>query len=146
MQKIEYYAPSVLRHSMAAVMLWFSFQQFMNATVWTAYVPDSAVSLTHLSAVTLVYINAIIEAVLGLALVFSRYTRLAALLLALHLFDIMYIVGYGEIGVRDFGLAFGTLVVAMNAVDPLASGYRSREVASSVESVPLQERPRPLIR
>ena len=126
MQKIEYYAPSVLRYSMAVVILWFSLQQFMHAEVWTAYVPDSAVSLTHLSAVTLVYFNAIVEAVLGLALVFTRYTRLAALLLALHLFDIMYIVGYGEIGVRDFGLAFATLVVAMSPADPLASGYRAR--------------------
>ena len=29
----------------------------------------------------------------------------------------MYVVGYGEIGVRDFGLALATLVVSMNGPD-----------------------------
>ena len=35
----------------------------------------------------------------------------------------MYIVGYGEIGVRDFGLAMATLVVFMNGSDFLSVSY-----------------------
>jgi hypothetical protein len=31
----------------------------------------------------------------------------------------MYVVGYGEIGVRDFGLAVATFVVFMNGSDVL---------------------------
>jgi len=116
---MEKYASSVLRYGMSAVILWFSFQQFADPQTWTAYVPDSAVSLSHLSASTLVYFNAAFELVFGLMLVFGWQTRIAALLLALHLFDIMYVVGYGEIGVRDFGLAVATLVVCMNGPDIL---------------------------
>lgn len=122
--RIEFYAPSVLRYGMTFVILWFSLQQFMHAAVWTAYVPDSAVTMTHMSAVSLVYVNAVIEGVLGLLLLFGWQSRIVALLLALHLFDIMYVVGYGEIGVRDFGLAVATLVVAMNGPDPLALSNR----------------------
>ena len=126
LQKIEYYAPSVLRYGMTAVILWFSLQQFLHSVTWTAYVPDSAVAITHLSAVTLVYFNAVLEGVLGLMLLFGWQTRIVALLLALHLFDIMYVVGYGEIGVRDFGLAVATLVVSMNGHDPLTLRGSSR--------------------
>ena len=121
MQKIisflELYASSVLRYGMTAVILWFSTQQLMHASVWTAYVPDSVVAMTHLNAIMLVYINATFELVFGVLLLLGWQTRIVAFLLAVHLFDIMYTVGYGEIGVRDFGLAVATLVVFMNGPD-----------------------------
>ena len=116
---METYAPSVLRYGMVAVILWFGLQQLTNAQVWTAYVPDSIVSMTHMSALTLVYFNGVFEVVFGFLLALGWQTRIVALLLALHLFDIMYTVGYGEIGVRDFGLAVATLVVFMNGPDLL---------------------------
>ena len=124
--RLEQYAPSVLRYGMSAVILWFSLQQFMHPDAWTAYVPDSAVALSHLSAMTLVYFNATFELVFGLLLVFGYQVRIVALLLALHLFDIMYVVGYGEIGVRDFGLALATLVVSMNGPDILSAQKKKR--------------------
>jgi len=108
------------------VVLWFSIQQFLHNSVWTAYIPDSIVSLTHMSAPTLVLLNAIFELVFGLALMFGWYTRLASLLLALHLFDIMWVVGYGEIGVRDLGLAIGTFVVFMNGPDIFCINQRKK--------------------
>ena len=77
--------PVVLRYSMAAVILWFGIQQFLHTETWTAYVPDSATALTHLSATTLVYINGTFEVLFGFLLVFGIQVRLTALLLALHL-------------------------------------------------------------
>jgi len=115
--KLQTNAPVVLRYGLAAVILWFSFQQFLHNSIWTAYIPDSAVALSGLSAGTLVFINATFELIFGVLLVFGWQTRIAALLLALHLFDIMYVVGYGEIGVRDFGLALALLVIFMNGPD-----------------------------
>ncbi|MFZ1020168.1 MAG: DoxX family membrane protein [Minisyncoccia bacterium] len=141
MQKIilflETYSGSVLRLAMAAVILWFSAAQFSNASQWTAYVPDSVVSTTGLSAIALVYFNAVFELVFGLLLLFGWQTRLVAFLLTAHLFDIMYIVGYGEIGVRDFGLAFATFVVFMNGADPLCVQNKKRK-QKIVETIPQQ--------
>jgi|GEM_PF-337596 uncharacterized membrane protein YphA (DoxX/SURF4 family) len=135
MQKIilflERYASAVLRYGMVAVILWFSLQQFFHADAWTAYVPDSAVSMTHLSAITLVYFNAVFEFVFGILLLFGWQTRVVALLLALHLFDIMYVVGYGEIGVRDFGLAVATFAVFMNGQDILCIQQKPARNAES---------------
>lgn len=115
----ERYSKSVLRYGMVAVILWFSTQQFLHTQDWTAYVPDSAVAMTHVSAINLVYFNAVFELVFGVLLLIGWQTRIAALLLSLHLFDIMYVVGYGETGVRDFGLAVATFVVFMNGPDLL---------------------------
>jgi len=114
---IETNAPTVLRLGISAVILWFSFAQFTQNEQYTAYIPDSVVAFTHIQATTLVFINALFELIFGLALVFGFKTRIVATLLALHLFDIMWTVGYGEIGIRDFGLAVATLVVAMNGPD-----------------------------
>jgi uncharacterized membrane protein YphA (DoxX/SURF4 family) len=114
---IETNAGTVLRLGMSVVILWFSLQQFIHGDQYTAYVPDSIVALSHMSASTIVFFNALFELVFGLMLAFGWKVRIAALLLALHLFDIMYTVGYGEIGVRDFGLAIATLVVWMNGSD-----------------------------
>lgn len=116
---LEAYAPAVLRYGMAIVVLWFSVAQFLDPVNFSAYVPDSAVAISGLSATTLVYFNAIFELVFGLLLLFGIQTRISALLLSLHLFDIMYVVGYGEIGVRDLGLAIATFVVFMNGSDVL---------------------------
>jgi uncharacterized membrane protein YphA (DoxX/SURF4 family) len=123
-QNMEVYGPSVLRYGMSIVMLWFSAAQFINPVNFTAYVPDSIVSLSGLSADTLVFFNAIFELVFGTMLLFGFWIRLSAILLSLHLFDIMYVVGYGEIGVRDFGLALATLVVGMNGADELSIDKR----------------------
>ncbi|MCX6753103.1 MAG: DoxX family membrane protein [Candidatus Nomurabacteria bacterium] len=122
---LEKNSGAVLRYGMSFVILWFSIQQFLHANIWTAYVPDSAVAMTHLSAITLVYFNAVFELVFGIMLVLGWQTRLAALLLSLHLFDIMYVVGYGEIGIRDLGLAIATFVIFMNGADYLC--YQTKE-------------------
>lgn len=134
-KKLERYAPCVLRYTMSAVILWFGFQQFLHTDAWTAYVPDSVVAMTGVSAVVLVYVNAVFEVVFGFLLVFGWQTRIVSLLLALHLLDIMYVVGYGEIGVRDFGLAMATLVVFMNGPDVLSG---RKELENKTVDIPKQ--------
>ncbi len=144
---IETYAASVLRYGLSAVILWFSLAQFLHNAQWTAYVPDSAVALTGLSANTLVFFNALFEAVFGILLVFGVQTRIVALLLSLHLFDIMYVVGYGEIGVRDFGLAVATLVISMNGPDKLCAQQKKKraEVMPTIVEDPFGRPPRKFV-
>jgi uncharacterized membrane protein YphA (DoxX/SURF4 family) len=138
MQKIisflERYAASVLRYGLAAVILWFSLEQFLHNSLWTAYIPPSIVVMTGISAAILVFFNAVFELVFGIALVLGWQTRIVALLLALHLFDIMYVVGYGEIGARDFGLAVATLAIFMNGSDPLCIQQKRKK--QSMQAAP----------
>ncbi|MEI6316233.1 MAG: DoxX family membrane protein [bacterium] len=122
---LKLWAGPVLRYVMSAVILWFGIQQFLHTEAWTAYIPDSIVAITGVSATVLVYVNAVFEVLFGFLLLIGWQTRIVALLLGLHLLDIMWVVGYGEIGVRDFGLAMALLVVCMNGADFLSLDYKN---------------------
>ena len=67
-------------------------------------------------------LNGAMELVLAIALTVGFYTRLAALVLGLHLGVIAFSVGKdidAAIGMRDAALALGTLAVALNDADAL---------------------------
>ncbi len=117
LDKYEEYAPLVLRIGISIVFLWFGFSQFKSPGSWTGMVPDYAVSLSHMSAKTLVNINGVIEIVLATLLLLGLYTRLASLLLTLHLLHITTILGYGAIAARDLALAIATFSIFLRGAD-----------------------------
>src|SRR5574343_292865 len=115
--KFKPYSPVLLRIGIALVFLWFGINQMIDVKSWVDFVPESVVKMSGLNVTTLVYLNGIFEIVFGVAMLFGYYTRLAALALAIHMFEITYVVGYDSIGVRDFGLSIATFVVFMNGAD-----------------------------
>jgi uncharacterized membrane protein YphA (DoxX/SURF4 family) len=78
------------------------------------------VAITGFSVMMFVKLNGIFEIVMGTLLLVGWQVRWVALLLSLHLFGIMYTVGYNEIGVRDFGLAVALFSIFMHGSDPLS--------------------------
>lgn len=119
MKYVKLFAPSVLRYGIALVVLWFGVQQFIQPDQWIAFIPPSITTLLGINPLLLVYGNATFEVLFGLLLLFGWRTRFVALLLTLHLFDIMWVVGYGQIGTRDFGLSVAALSIFMNGTDVL---------------------------
>ena len=109
MDRYQKYAPKVLRLGLSLVFIWFGTQQILHTAMWTGLIPAWIVSISHLSAHTLVLFNGSFEIVFGLCLLFGYFTRVAALLLALHMLDITYVVGYNDVGVRDFGLSMAAV-------------------------------------
>ena len=120
MKMLKPFSPVVLRIGIAAVFLWFGFDQFIHTTDWIGYVPQSIRDILHLSPTTLVYMNGLFEITFGLALFLGFYTRFVAFLLALHLMDITFIVGYSSIGIRDFGLSIAVIAIWLNGRDFLS--------------------------
>ena len=114
--RISLYSPVVLRTGLVLLFLWFGLSQIMNPGDWVAWVPQWTESL-GLSAATVVLLNGLFEVVLGVLLAIGFYTRIAALLLSLHLLFIAYEIGYNDIGVRDFALAVATLSLALSTPD-----------------------------
>lgn len=104
-------APVVLRFGIVVLFLWFGLSQVTNPAGWTAWLPAWTQQLP-VAGTTLVLLNGIFETVLGIALAAGFLTRVAATLLALHLFFVAYEIGYNDIGVRDFCLAVATAAVA----------------------------------
>jgi uncharacterized membrane protein YphA (DoxX/SURF4 family) len=116
MEKLKTFAPIFLRISMSLVILWFGVEQIIDAPSWLGFLPSWTTALP-LSQITLVHVNGIFEIVFGTFLLLGFYTRIVALLLALHLFDIAYIVGYDAIGIRDLGLALSTTAIFLYGAD-----------------------------
>ncbi len=111
------WAPVVLRFTMCAVFLYFGITQLTSPEVWTGLVPEWLTNLTGMSASTFVTINAIFEIVASVLLLLGAFVRPVATLLFLHLLGIAFTLGFNPLGVRDFGLAFATLAVAIYGND-----------------------------
>lgn len=107
----EKYGWVVLRAGMSLVMLWFGFSQIMNATKWINLIPEWTSFLG--APETIVLYNGAFEILAGILLFLGMFTRIVSSLLALHLFSILFTVGYGPTGVRDFGLCIAFLSLAL---------------------------------
>jgi len=104
---------TILRLGLSAVFLWFGFSQLLDGLNWVAYIPDWAVNTFHLPPAMLVLANGLAEVILGALLAMGIWTRIVALLLALHLALITFTLGISPTGVRDFGLVLATLSLAV---------------------------------
>jgi len=110
-------APVVLRIGLSLVLLWFGWQQLSDPGSWAAVVPPFYTDPSGLSAQTFVLINGWFEIIFGTLLLLGIFSRITALLLALHMLHITFTVGYNGIGVRDFGLAMGMIAVFLQGPD-----------------------------
>jgi uncharacterized membrane protein YphA (DoxX/SURF4 family) len=114
----------LLRISLALLFLWFGVNQLYSPANWTGFVPEQISSI--ISAGTIVFLNGILEVILGLTLLVGIYTRLSALILALHLFPIALSMGYSAITIRDLGLALATLSIVFLGPDSLSLDSKFR--------------------
>ena len=111
-----------LRWGMAAVLLYSGISQIFAPTNWTGYLPQllSQGSL----GVPIILFNGAIEIFFGLMLAFGFYTRIAALLMALHLLGITVSIGFTATGVRDFGLTIALLSLVLLKADKYGVDYK----------------------
>ncbi|MFT4261246.1 MAG: DoxX family membrane protein [Candidatus Woesearchaeota archaeon] len=113
--KMKSLAIPSLRYAMGLVFIYFGSNQLMNPNRWTALVPDWIQNIV--SANTVVTMNGIFEIIFGILLILGLFTKLASLLLALHLVGITIGMGYNPVGVRDFGLTIATFAIFVSDVD-----------------------------
>lgn len=118
-QNFPQYAPAVVRIGIALVVIWFGVQQLSDPTSWMKVLPEWTLSLP-IDQIGLIYFNGWFEIVFGIALLVGFYTRWVALLVSLHLLHITTVVGYGGIGVRDFGLTLAAFGIFLNGRDKLS--------------------------
>jgi uncharacterized membrane protein YphA (DoxX/SURF4 family) len=104
---------TLLRFGFVFVFVWFASQQILHTGMWTGLIPKWILSMTGVSAMSFVFINAAFEAVGAILLALNLWTPIVALLLSLHVFTIAYDLGLNAIGVRDIGLAVSLLSLAL---------------------------------
>ena len=122
---------TVLRIGLAFVFIWFGVMQLQAPAHWTSFLPSFLKSMP-ISGVTFVLLNGVFEIVAGILIAIGAWTRITALLLALHLFGIAGTIGLTAVGVRDIGLSVATLALAIGG----AGGFSVDEKAE--QSLPLR--------
>ena len=100
------------RISLALVFLYFGISQLTSPEQFVGWLPAEA-TLFPFSDTTLIILNGGLELFAGILLLLGLFSRLAALILGLHLLAITISIGYTEIGVRDFGLAIATIALSL---------------------------------
>lgn len=106
------YSSVVLRFGLGAVLLWFGLSQLIAPVAWTSFLPSWIAGI--ITPETFVIINGLSEVVLGVMLLGGIFTRIIAILTALHLASILFSVGYSsDIAVRDFGLMMAAIALAL---------------------------------
>lgn len=123
-EKNQKYGSVIIRIGISLVFLWFGISQLYDPSSWTAFVPDYATNMIPVAATTLVFLNGLFEVVFAGLLITGFFTRISALLLALHMAHIITVVGYNEIAVRDFGIFMGALSVFFTGPDFLTIDNR----------------------
>ena len=115
------YAQSVVRYGVALVFLLFGVWQLVDPSSWLGYVP----SYVPFNPTIAVYMNGVIDMVLGIVLTIGFLTRVSAILAALHLAIITISLGLNEIAVRDLGLVIVLVGVFLNGPDRLCLDKRN---------------------
>ena len=131
---VKEYAPVIVRYGVSFLFLWFGISQLLFPSDFLGWLPfwahhhsgqmhgmDGMMhNFMHSSNVTdynLVLVNGIFETTFGLLLLLGLSTRLTALILAIHMLHITIIVGYNDVGVRDFVLTLAAVSVFLNGTD-----------------------------
>lgn len=120
---MQKFAPAVVRVGVSLVFLWFGTSQISNPSIWLGFLPAWTAHLP-ISQTMFVYINGGSEILFGALLLLGIFTRVSALLLALHLGGIILSIGYSDIAVRDFGLTLATFSVFLYGPDIFALDSR----------------------
>jgi uncharacterized membrane protein YphA (DoxX/SURF4 family) len=109
-------APAVVRIGIALVFLYFGLSQLRDPAQFVGWLPES-VSAIFVDPSFIIVLNGAFEVFFGALLLLGVYTRLSAFLLAAHLAAITFDIGWGQIGVRDFGLTMAALGIALYGDD-----------------------------
>ena len=99
----------ILRLAIASVLLWFGLDNMLHPLAWSGYVPH----WLPVDAVKFTFYNGIGEVILGIFLAIGLFTRIAAILAALHVLTVIVAVGYRDIAVRDFTIMLAAVSLAL---------------------------------
>jgi len=101
----------ILRLCLAAVFLWFGIDKFIHPNYWIdAWLPQSVVAISEsigLGSKEFMYLNGIIEVLIGVSLISTLLIRVFASIGILILIGVMVFHGFNEILIRDLGLIGG---------------------------------------
>lgn len=110
-QKYQWTAPIFLRVGIGIVFFLFGIDKFFHVQNWMAYIPVWLPPYIPMSLEMFMYIQGVVEAILGLFLIIGFWSRTSAFFCAAILLVITISMRYNELSIRDFGLFLGALAL-----------------------------------
>ncbi|MBI2667180.1 DoxX family protein [Candidatus Woesearchaeota archaeon] len=98
------YTQLILRIGLGVVFFWFGIDKFINTEFWIGFVPDSIKNILPINLILFMYLQGIIESLIGILILIGFYTKIASFFAALILIGIIFFLGISDITIRDFGL------------------------------------------
>ena len=116
------YGHAIIRYGVALVFLIFGVWQLIDPASWLGYVPP----FVPLDTMVAVYLNGLVDVILGIMLALGFFTRIVAIVAAVHLIAISVVLGFNDVAVRDYGLVIVLVGIAMHGPDDLCLETQSR--------------------
>lgn len=116
----------VARVGVGLVFLWFGIDKFIHVSNWTGWVPQWMEAVIPMSLITFMYVQGVIESLVGLLLVIGYQVRIASLVAVVTLLGVeLAMVGTGQ---AEMMLRDGAILAA--AVSLLFTGSQKLSVDS----------------
>lgn len=93
-----------LRLGLAFVLIYFGIGKAIHPGMWTQWIPVPIFEILPMASQMFLLIQGVIEAVMGVLILFNFLVRPAAILLAILLIVVLVAFGFNEATVRDIGL------------------------------------------
>ena len=100
--KNKEYSIVIVRVGLSLVLLWFGINQIINPESFLGYVPQWLFQSPSVHLILMA--TGVFETIIGFLLLIGIYTRIVALIAALHLLSIALSLGYNDVAIRDLGL------------------------------------------
>lgn len=105
---------TILRISMAITFIWISIMIFQEPLFWGGFIQPWAANLLPAPLEQIMISTAVMELIIGIAMLFNIYTWIAALIASVHLLIILITVGIDSITVRDIGLLGASIALFLS--------------------------------
>jgi len=103
----------LLRLGLGGVFLVFGIDKFFHPKLWSAYMPPWFSGILPIELFTFIYLLGVFEIIVGVLVLIGLYTRSAAIISAAFLLGIIASLGFNDIVIRDAGLLFLALGIAV---------------------------------
>lgn len=134
LDRLGNHSPIIVRFAICFVFLWFGINEMFNGNYFVSYLPSWLPSLLGVKPLTFIFYNGLSETILGVLLLTGLFTRLAALILCLHLLSIALNLGYTDIAIRDFGLTAVAFSIFLHGPDDWCLDRRIKNKALAKRS------------
>ena len=122
----------VLRVGIAVTFLWIGILIFKNPEAWgTGFIQPWAAGLLPIPIREAMISTAILDIVIGVALLIDTLTWLAGAVGSIHLIIVLIVSGINEITVRDIGLLSATLALFAHSIPARFIPRKVRPASSS---------------